>query len=70
MGFCTEAEYQPFIHQASLFERQLVQSDIMYLIKFWFSVSRKEQRRRFKEREVHPLKPWKLSQIDLASLDK
>jgi len=42
----------------------------VHLIKFWFSVSRKEQRRRFKEREGHPLKHWKLSPIDLASLDK
>lgn len=69
MGFCSENEYQQFVHQAPLFERQLVQSGV-YLIKFWFSVSRKEQRRRFKERELHPLKQWKLSPIDLASLDK
>ena len=69
MGFCSEKEYQQFIHQAPLFERQLVQSGV-HLIKFWFSVSRKEQRRRFKERELHPLKQWKLSPIDLASLDK
>jgi polyphosphate kinase 2 len=69
MGFCSESEYQQFIRQAPLFERQLVQSGI-HLIKFWFSVSRKEQRRRFKERELHPLKQWKLSPIDLASLDK
>jgi polyphosphate kinase 2 len=69
MGFCSEAEYQQFIHQAPLFERQLVQSGV-HLIKFWFSVSRKEQRRRFKERELHPLKQWKLSPIDLASLNK
>jgi len=69
MGFCSENEYQQFIHQAPLFERQLVQSGV-YLIKFWFSVSRQEQRRRFKERELHPLKQWKLSPIDLASLDK
>ncbi|GAB4399223.1 MAG: hypothetical protein OHK0048_12240 [Rhodoferax sp.] len=69
MGFCTEAEYQQFMHQAPMFERQLVQSGI-HLIKFWFSVSRAEQRRRFKERELHPLKQWKLSPIDLASLDK
>lgn len=69
MGFCTEAQYQQFIHQAPLFERQLVQSGV-HLIKFWFSVSRKEQRRRFKERELHPLKQWKLSPIDLASLNK
>jgi polyphosphate kinase 2 len=69
MGFCTAVEYQQFIHQSPLFERQLVQSGV-HLIKFWFSVSRKEQRRRFKERELHPLKQWKLSPIDLASLDK
>ena len=69
MGFCTEREYQEFIRQAPLFERQLVNSGV-HLIKFWFSVSRKEQRRRFKERELHPLKQWKLSPIDLASLDK
>jgi hypothetical protein len=51
------------------FERNLVRSGI-HLFKFWFSVSRDEQRRRFKERESHPLKQWKLSPIDLASLDK
>ena len=69
MGFCSEAEYQEFMRQAPEFERNLVRSGVI-LIKFWFSVSRKEQRRRFKEREVHPLKQWKLSPIDLASLDK
>lgn len=69
MGFCSEQEYQEFIRQAPLFERQLVSSGV-HLIKFWFSVSAKEQRRRFKERELHPLKQWKLSPIDLASLDK
>ena len=69
MGFCNEREYQEFIRQAPLFERQLVNSGV-HLIKFWFSVSAKEQRRRFKERELHPLKQWKLSPIDLASLDK
>jgi polyphosphate kinase 2 len=69
MDFCSEREYQEFIRQAPLFERQLVNSGV-HLIKFWFSVSRKEQRRRFKERELHPLKQWKLSPIDLASLDK
>jgi len=69
MGFCSEEEYQEFMRQAPLFERQLVRSGI-HLIKFWFSVSRAEQRRRFKERELHPLKQWKLSPVDLASLDK
>jgi polyphosphate kinase 2 len=69
MGFCNEREYQEFMLQAPMFERQLVSSGV-HLIKFWFSVSRDEQRRRFKERELHPLKQWKLSPIDLASLDK
>ena len=69
MGFCTASEYDEFMRQTPEFERTLVRSGI-HLIKFWFSVSRKEQRRRFKEREVHPLKQWKLSPIDLASLDK
>jgi polyphosphate kinase 2 len=69
MGFCSDAEYAEFMRQAPEFERHLVRSGV-HLIKFWFSVSRKEQRRRFKEREGHPLKHWKLSPIDLASLDK
>lgn len=69
MGFCTPDEYAEFMRQAPEFERNLVRSGI-HLIKFWFSVSREEQRRRFKEREAHPLKQWKLSPIDLASLDK
>lgn len=69
MGFCSDEEYLEFMHQAPEFERHLVKSGV-HLIKFWFSVSRDEQRRRFKERESHPLKQWKLSPIDLASLDK
>ena len=69
MGFCNQEEYLEFMRQAPEFERNLVRSGV-HLIKFWFSVSREEQRRRFKERKVHPLKQWKLSPIDLASLDK
>jgi len=69
MGFCSESEYQEFLRQTPEFERQLVRSGI-HLFKFWFSVSRDEQRRRFKERKLHPLKQWKLSPIDMASLDK
>ncbi|MBN9366883.1 MAG: polyphosphate kinase 2 [Comamonadaceae bacterium] len=69
MGFCSDAEYHEFMHQAPEFERHLVRSGI-HVVKFWFSVTRAEQRRRFKEREVHPLKQWKLSPVDLASLDK
>jgi len=69
MGFCTDNEYQEFMRQAPQFEAQLARSGV-YLVKLWFSVSRAEQRRRFKERELHPLKHWKLSPVDLASLDK
>ena len=69
MGFCSNDEYNEFMRQVPEFERNLVRSGI-HLIKFWFSVSRDEQRRRFRERESHPLKQWKLSPIDLASLDK
>jgi polyphosphate kinase 2 len=69
MGFCTDAECVEFMRQCPEFERNLVRSGI-HVIKFWFSVSKQEQRRRFKERRSHPLKHWKLSPIDLASLDK
>ncbi|NLY64511.1 MAG: polyphosphate kinase 2 [Alcaligenaceae bacterium] len=69
MGFCTDAEYTEFMRQAPEFEHNLVRSGIA-LIKFWFSVSRDEQKRRFTEREIHPLKQWKLSPIDKASQDK
>jgi polyphosphate kinase len=69
MGFCTDDEYLEFMRQAPEFERNLARSGL-HLLKFWFSVSRKEQRRRFKERKSHPLKQWKLSPVDLASLDK
>jgi polyphosphate kinase 2 len=69
MNFCTPSEYDEFLRQVPEFERNLVRSGI-HMIKFWFSVSRDEQKRRFKEREAHPLKHWKLSPIDMASLDK
>jgi polyphosphate kinase 2 len=69
MGFCSNDEYVEFMRQCPEFERNLVRSGV-HLIKFWFSVSRTEQRRRFKERKIHPLKQWKLSPIDMASLDK
>jgi polyphosphate kinase 2 len=69
MGFCTGSEYEEFMRQAPEFERHLVRSGI-HLVKFWFSVSQSEQRRRFKERQLHPLKQWTLSPVDMASLDK
>jgi polyphosphate kinase 2 len=69
MGFCTPSEYLEFMRQAPEFERMLVRSDIR-LYKYWFSVTREEQLARFKARETDPLKMWKLSPIDKASLDK
>ena len=69
MGFCTPTEYLEFMRQVPELERMLVRSGIR-LYKYWFSVSREEQRRRFIERETDPLKRWKLSPIDKASLDK
>ena len=69
MGFCTPNEYLEFMRQAPEFERMLVRSGTR-LYKFWFSVTRDEQRRRFDSRKDDPLKQWKLSPIDLASLDK
>ncbi len=69
MGFCKPAEYLEFMRQAPLLEQMFRRSGIR-LYKFWFSVTREEQLRRFKAREVDPLKQWKLSPIDLASLDK
>lgn len=69
MGFCSDQEYAEFVRQCPEFERMLVRNGT-HVIKFWFSVSQEEQRRRFRERKVHPLKQWKLSPIDMASLDK
>jgi polyphosphate kinase 2 len=69
MGFCSELEYREFMRQAPVFEQNLVHSGI-HLVKYWFSVSKEEQRRRFGERQSHPLKQWKLSPVDKASLDK
>lgn len=69
MGFCTPNEYLEFMRQAPLIEQMMVRSDIL-LFKYWFSVTREEQMRRFASREVEPLKKWKLSPIDRESLDK
>ena len=67
MGFCTAGEYMEFMRQVPELERMLVRSGIR-LIKFWFSVSREEQLRRFLSRQDDPLKHWKLSPVDSASL--
>jgi polyphosphate kinase 2 len=69
MGFCSEVEYREFLAQTPAFERALVRSDIA-LVKFWFSVSRSEQRTRFAIRQLDPVRQWKLSPMDLASLDR
>jgi polyphosphate kinase len=69
MEFCTPLEYLEFMREAPELERMLVRSGI-HLIKFWFSVSRGEQRARFASRQTDPVRQWKLSPMDLASLDK
>jgi polyphosphate kinase 2 len=69
MGFCNSAQYLEFMRQAPQLERMLV-NDGIHLFKYWFSVSREEQLKRFRSRERDLLKQWKLSAIDLESLDK
>jgi len=69
MHFCQPGEYAEFLRDAPGFERMLARDGIT-LIKFWLSVSRGEQLRRFIHRQTDPLKQWKLSQVDLASLAK
>ena len=69
MGFCTDEEYWEFMREAPEFERLLVSSGL-HLTKFWFSVTRSEQRTRFIIRRVDPVRQWKLSPMDIESLDK
>jgi len=69
MGFCDPNDYLEFMRTCPDLERMLVRSGII-LFKYWFSVSQDEQRRRFDSRETDPLKQWKLSPVDRASLDK
>src|SRR5699024_6057295 len=69
MGFCTDDQYETFMQQAPVFEKMLVDSGIT-LTKFWFSVTRNEQRTRFAIRQLDPVRRWKLSPMDLESLDK
>ncbi len=69
MSFCGPNDYLEFMRQTPELERMLVRSGIR-LYKYWFSVTREEQLRRFKSRETDPLKQWKLSPIDKASLSK
>ncbi len=66
MGFCTEEEHADFLRACPQFEHMLIRSGFI-LIKYWFSVSDKEQEKRFKERIENPLKRWKFSKMDLYS---
>jgi polyphosphate kinase 2 (PPK2 family) len=67
-GFCTNVEYQRFIQQVPEFEHMLYEDGIT-IIKFWFSISKEEQRKRFESRQSNPLKQWKLSPIDQQAQD-
>jgi polyphosphate kinase 2 len=69
MGFCTDAEYEEFFRSVPEFEKMLIRSGIQ-LVKYWFSIPDEEQEFRFRCRINDPLKQWKLSPVDLASLDK
>lgn len=69
MGFCQPPQYAQFLDQTPAFEQMLVDSGI-HLVKFWFSVSRGEQLTRFTIRQIDPVRQWKLSPMDIASLDK
>ncbi|TSA12318.1 MAG: polyphosphate kinase 2 [Betaproteobacteria bacterium] len=69
MGFCTEAEYWEFVRSCPAFERMLVRSGVT-LVKYWFSVSDKEQEVRFKSRVEDPTKRWKLSPMDMESRNR
>ena len=69
MGFCTDDQYHEHMAQIPDFERMLINSGNR-MFKFWFSVSRDEQVRRFQSRRIDPLKQWKLSPVDVQSLDK
>ena len=69
MGYCTPAEYERFLEQTPIFEQMLIDDGIM-LRKYWFSVSNKEQLRRFRSRHSDPVRRWKLSPMDLESINR
>jgi polyphosphate kinase 2 len=69
MGYCTSDEYEEFLRSCPEFERMLIRSGII-LIKYWFSISDKEQESRFQDRIKDPTKRWKISQMDIESRDK
>jgi polyphosphate kinase len=69
MGYCTDEEYEEFLRACPEFERMLIRSGII-LVKYWFSVSDREQENRFQDRIKDPTKRWKISPIDIESRDK
>ncbi len=69
MGYCTDAEYEEFLRACPEFERMLIRSGII-LIKYWFSVSDREQENRFQDRIKDPTKRWKISPVDIKSRDR
>ncbi|NUL47947.1 polyphosphate kinase 2 [Cellulosimicrobium funkei] len=69
MGFSSDEQYTTFMNQVPLFEKMLVDEGI-HLTKFWFSVTQSEQRTRFAIRQIDPVRRWKLSPMDLESLDR
>ena len=69
MGFCTDEQYREFLVQCPEFEKMLVRSDL-WLMKYWLSVTKDEQERRFEARLNDPLKQWKISPIDMAARER
>jgi len=69
MGFCTNREYSTFMSQVNEFENMLI-DDGVQIIKFWFSITKYEQKRRFKKRMTNPLKSWKFSNVDMESQNR
>ena len=69
MGFCTSNEYQLFLSQVNEFEKMLIK-DGVHIIKFWFSITKSEQKKRFIKRVTNPLKSWKFSNVDLESQNR
>ena len=69
MGFCTDEQYELFMMQTPAFEKMIIDSGT-HLTKFWFSVTQREQRTRFAIRQIDPVRRWKLSPMDLESLDR
>ena len=68
-GFCTDEEYKIFMNQVNNFEQMLIESGVR-LVKFYFSISKDEQARRFKDIKASPVKKWKFSPVDQTALER